>query len=162
MALKESLMWTTDQWNFQVEVSVSENVSKETAHLISLLYLGTLFTCLCHWLFLPWLLYYCTWTDSDFSTYSLLLRFFDVSAFSIRLWYHWEQRPHFLTVCIFCIWNATWNLIDISEGSLNSHFVITMWQNIPLSIGASRIYAVWAPSVRLSHIRCFRNFSRQF
>ena len=53
-----------------------------------------------------------------FSTRSLLLCFFDMSAFFIRLWYPWEQGPRFLTLCIFCIWDTTWNMVGITEGSL--------------------------------------------
>lgn len=62
--------------------------------------------------------YCCTWTDSYFNTCSLLLCFFDMSALAIRLWYPWEQGPCFFTLCIFCIWNTTGNMIDIREGSL--------------------------------------------
>lgn len=54
-----------------------------------------------------------------FSTCSLLLCFFiDMSAFFIGLWYPWKQEPRLLILCIFCTWDTTWNMVDITEVSL--------------------------------------------
>lgn len=117
IALKASLTWTIRSMEFS---SGGErcHVSKETAHLTFLLHLGTL---------LIWLL---TTDSSCPGCYTVVheqtltltpIAFccaFLMSAFSIRLWYPWEQGPHFFTLRIFCIWNTTWNMIDITESSL--------------------------------------------
>lgn len=68
--------------------------------------------------------YCCTWTDSYFNTCSLLLCFFDMSALAIRLWYPWEQGLCFFTLCIFCIWNTTGNMIDIPWRFFDSIYIL--------------------------------------
>ena len=50
-----------------------------------------------------------------FSTCSILLCFFLICLPSLL---DWKQKPRLLILCIFCTWDTTWNMADITAGSL--------------------------------------------